>query len=195
MKRKILASREMELEVAKTKNGKIEIYSFFPIDRADCDCKKMISDWKDALALLSEKRRGEKVVQQKCLVCPKDKTGMQRYKVTCNNCKETLGYCWATDSSLKDWCDFHYVIWTDGKEWFGGFTPQVSPITEELCIECTCGSDTRDFRANMTLPGKEAYELEKASKIGREFGKADSKFKVSIVTSDVVPFKEGIKNG
>ena len=191
MKRKVPISREMEQEVLKTIEKKIEIYSFFPVDRSTCDCQPLVKEWKDSLSILSEKKKRGRVKNQGHLICPRDKTGMSRYKVTCNNCKEVLGYCWATSLSLTDWCDFHYVCRTNGEEWFGCFTPHISPVTEQLCLECTCGSDTRDFRANMTLPGKTVYEIEESNKVGRDFNEPDSKFKVSKVAKDVVIFEKG----
>lgn len=189
MMRKILASTEMKVEALRSKNKKVEIYAFFPNDRADCECQKMVLEWKKKLAPLPSNKRKGLIQEAGFLVCPRDKAGMNRYKITCKNCKETLGYCWATDSTLKDFCDFHYVSWTDGQEWHGCLTPHISPITEQLCFECCCGEDTRDFRANMTLSGKVAYQKEELCKVGRDFGKANSKFSVRIVSSSVLPFK------
>ncbi len=192
MKRKIFASKEMS-DRAAISGGKIEIYSFFPIDRFSCGCQQTIHEWKEKLAMLSGSGKEEAVLRQEFIVCPRSKAGMKRYQVSCKNCNEVQGYCWATDKTLTDWCDFHYVNWNDGEQWYGCLSPHISPITEQLCLECACGYDTRDFRLNMTLPGKVAYEIEKKNKIGRDFGKADSKFNVSVVADDVVIFKE--KNG
>ena len=80
----------------------------------------------------------------------------------------------------------HYANWTDGEQWFGNFTVNVSPVDQKLGIECTCGVDTRDFRANMTRPPKEAAEREKNNKIGREFGQPNSVYG----TRDVTRYKQ-----
>ncbi len=189
--RHILASREVSVVAQHSKNKKVEIYSFFPCDRADCQCQKIIVDFKKQIAQLNEGRRQELIEKQKLLVCPRDKKRLNRYAITCRNCGELLGYCWASDPSLKDWCDFHYVQWTDGNEWHGCLTPHVSPITQELCLECCCGEDTRDFRANMTLTAKNAFSIEERNKVGRSFNKSDSKFLVRKVKTDVLPFKKG----
>lgn len=186
--RKIFASREMAKLAKQSDDGKVQVYSFFPIDRADCECQKMIKEWKEKLATMSEEKRNAVIQETKYLVCPRDKTGMRRRKITCKNCDEVLGYVWATDNTLKDWCDLHYVNWTDGKEWYGCLTPHISPITEQLCFECCCGQDTRDFRANMTLPTKTAFEIEEENKVGREFGETNSKFTSRIVSQNIVAF-------
>lgn len=186
--RKIFASGETNTAVANSLNKRVEIYSFFPNDRAGCECQKMVLGWKKKLAETPPNKRKGLIQEAGFLVCPRDKTGMQRYKITCKNCKETLGYCWATDNTLRDFCDFHYVSWTDGIEWHGCLTPHISPITEQLCFECCCGEDTRDFRANMTLPGSVACQKEELCRIGRDFGKATSKFSTRIVGGSVLPF-------
>lgn len=203
MKRKVFTSRKMSLK-ASLSGGKVEIYSFFPIDKHNCECQQVIHQWKEKLAMLSGNGKKEAIARQEFIVCPKSKVGMKRYKITCNNCGETMGYCWAGDETLTDWCDLHYTSWV-GKHkikkkgkvvdheylWRGCFGHHISPITEQLCWECICGEDTRDFRANMTLPGQVAHKIELKNKIGREFGKANSKFKASVVASDVIPFKRG----
>ena len=192
--RKIFASGEVGREAKLSYNKKIEIYSFFPNDRANCVCQPMVLEWKGKLATLSSDKKNELLQKESYLECPRSKVGLNRYQITCKKCQETLGYCWASDSSLKDFCDFHYVSWSDGKEWHGCFTPHISPITQQLCFECACGEDTRDFRANMTLPYDIASEKERVNSIGREFGKSDSKFKVRQVGIDVIPFKKGAIN-
>lgn len=188
MNRKVFASRETNIVALSSKNKKVEVYSFFPNDKADCECQKMVLEWKQKLAGLPQNKRETLIQETKFLVCPRDKTGLKRYKIICKNCNEILGFCWASDSSLKDFCDFHYVCWSNGLVWHGCFTPHISPITEQLCLECCCGQDTRDFRANMTLPGKIAYQKEEVNKIGRDFGKINSKFSTRIVGVSVLPF-------
>jgi len=202
-RRKIFASEETA-QLAKKSNYRIvQVYSFFPIDRASCFCQKMIKDYRSKLDSHSQEKREEFIKRDKHLVCPRDKTGMRRRVITCNNCDEIQGYLWARDNTLKDWCDFHYVQWTETREikskkskkvfyetlWHGCFTPHISPITEELCLECTCGQDTRDFKANMTMNVKEAYKIEDKNKIGREFGESNSKFATRVARADVLPFK------
>lgn len=189
MKRKILASREMEEMVKLSSNGKVSIYSFFPCDRAVCPCQKIILGFKKKLPTLTQKERRSLIEDTRFIQCPRDKTGMKRYKVSCKSCGETQGYCWATNNTLQDFFDFHYVQWTDGERWYGCLAPHISPITEELCIECVCGQDTRDFRANMTLPFKVADRFEKSNMVGRKFGRGDSKFKTRVVGRNVLPFK------
>lgn len=112
--------------------------------------------------------------------------GMRRYEVTCKACGEVMGYCWATDNTLGDWCEFHFTQWKDGKRWHGCMTPHISPVTEQLCLECCCGQDTRDFRANTTLSARVASRIEERNRVGREFGKPDSKFLVRIVSKNVI---------
>jgi hypothetical protein len=191
MIRKVYASEEIKSKASRATSGKFQVYSFFPVDKGNCQCKKMIGGWKDKLALLSDKGRQEAVLRQEVLICPKDVTGMNRYRIDCNNCNEMMGYCWSKDATLTDWCDLHYTSWVEDGRWHGCFGHHISPITEQLCWECVCGQDTRDFRANMTLKPKDAFEMEERNKIGREYGKADSKFKVSKVDDNVIPFKEG----
>ena len=189
--RHVFASRETAIVAKRSKNGRVQIYSFFPIDRAVCECQKLAKEFKKELSRLNTNQQKSLMQERQYLECPRDKTGMHRYVISCRNCKEVLGYCWATDPTLKDWCDFHYMQWSDGQEWYGCLTPHISPITEELCLECCCGQDTRDFRANMTLSAETAMEIENRNKIGREFGYANSKFLVRKVSIGVIPFKKG----
>jgi hypothetical protein len=189
--RHIFASGETAFVAKTNKNKRIEIYSFFPCDRAGCDCQRLIIETRKKLSEMQEKDRIAFMSEKKVLVCPRNKKGLNRYVVECKTCGEVLGYCWAKDATLTDWCDFHYTNWTDGAEWHGCLTPHVSPITQQLCLECCCGEDTRDFRANMTLSAKEASLKEEKNMIGREFDKSDSKFKVRKVMANVLPFKGG----
>ena len=177
-RRRIVASRDVATKMLKAKQDKIEIYSFFPVDPHDCECQSAVQDLKDELAVMSESQRKEKIAEMGHFDCPRDKQGMTRYQIRCKNCKQIMGYVWATDKNMHDWCDFHYSQWTDGAEWYGCLTPNVSPIDGYLGIECTCGMDSRDFRANMTLPGKIAYEIELENKQGRKFGVSDSKYEL-----------------
>ena len=165
-----------------------KVYSFFPIDRANCECQEMVLEWKEKLATTPPEKRERMVQDIKFVTCPRDTTNMRRYKIVCKNCGETQAFVWATDDTLRDWCDCHYVQWSDGEQWHGCLTPHVSSITEELCFECCCGQDTRDFRANATLSYKTITELENKASIGRKFGKSNSKFKTVLIDKNMIPF-------
>ena len=156
--------------------SKKEIYSFFPVDPIGCICEKLIQEEKKKLAL--SRNSDEYKEKRGPIVCPRDKTGMRRFVVTCTKCKQVQGYCWAKDETLKDWCDFHYYLQTDGNKWEGCFSPQKSPITGELHLECCCGNDTRDMRLTSILPDKVARKMEKSNSKGRDFGSKSSKFNV-----------------
>src|SRR3990167_1194940 len=179
MKRVIFASSVMADRLKAAKQKKLSIYSFFPIDRGNCECVKLVSEWKDRFMLMHPKNKEDEILRVGHLVCPKDKTGYNRYIITCNNCNEGMGYCYATDDSLSDFFDFHYVQWTNGTVWKGCLPPNISPSDEKLTLECTCGQDPRDFRANQTLPAKTAVEIETANRRGREYGQSNSKFNVA----------------
>lgn len=188
MIRKVFASREAKIASLKSSNGKIEIYSFFPCDKYDCECQPLVLEWKKKLAVMPPSEAKATMKEKKFLECPKSRVGYNRYEITCKNCSHILGYCYSKDSTLKDFFDFHYVSWTNGNYWYGCFTPSISPISQQLCIECTCGQDTRDFRANMTLPSETASMIEKSNSKGRDFGTKDSKFAVRQVGTSVIPF-------
>lgn len=182
--RQVPASREAEFilkHVLKAKRQ--DIYSFFPVDRGDCECKQVIHDYKLKLAQSNEEGRKSIMASLPNLVCPRDKSNLTRFKIICRECGELQAYLWATNSTLEDWCDCHYVQWHDGEYWHGCFTPHISPVTQRLCFECTCGNDTRDFTLNLTLPGSLAQQKEAQNKKGREYSKADSKFLVKEVKS------------
>lgn len=183
MKRIIATSQDVNTRMKLFKQKQLVVYSFFPIDKGDCVCRNMIYEWKKKMAAMPENKRQEEMERLGNLVCSRDKTFMKRYEIYCAECGDVQGYCWATDETLTDWCDFHYAQWTDGKQWHGCFTPNISPITEQLTLECVCGNDTRDFRANMTLSSKLAQSIEESNKIGREFNSQASKFKVREVTN------------
>jgi len=174
--------------MAKTSSEKIvKVFGIYPVDRADCPCQEIAKQWKNKLAMSNEKEQRALISQRPYIECPRDKSNMNYYEVRCKKCNEVMGYCWATDATLQDWCDFHYVQWSDGQQWHGCLTPHVSPITQELCFECCCGNDTRDFRANMTLNEKRVDELEERNSKGRELGSKHSKFiarkfKLEVVT-------------
>ena len=109
-----ISSNDLKRSLVKKRQKKLKIYSFYPIDRADCSCQKIILDWQKQIIKLSPKQRKLAIQQQKYLTCPSIKKRLKHYKITCKNCGAILGYCWASDKSLQDWVDFHYTNWTDG---------------------------------------------------------------------------------
>lgn len=184
--RKLYASRETSLLAKGSKGNVVRVIGFFPVDRGDCNCISLIAEWKKRLSQANEKEQIALREKTPYIVCPRDKKGMTRYKVLCTKCKQMQGFCYATDETLTDWCDFHYVQWTKGDYWRGCFTPHISPVTEQLCFECCCGNDSRDFRANATLPQKVAERMERVNSVGRNFGLNDSKFIAKRVTKIVL---------
>ena len=186
IRRSIFASAETNKVARSSKDKIVKVYSFFPIDRAGCECAKLVFEWNRKMGGSTPAERKRLVEQLPYLVCPKNKSNMHRYEVVCRACSEVQGYCWATDASLNDWCDFHYVQWSDGIKWRGCFTPHISPVTQTLAFECCCGQDTRDFRANMTVSQRRAEAIEAKNAIGREFNKKDSKFIVRKVRNKVI---------
>ncbi len=186
-KRHIIASRDTYEKMKIRKLKRLDVFSFFPVDPASCPCQVMIEQWKDKLAAMSETERNKVVEQTQHLTCPRDKSGMNRYEIKCAKCGAVQGYCWATDATLKDFCDFHYVQWTDGNEWFGNLTPNISPIDGSLGLECTCSNDTRDFRANQTMSLLQSIKIEESNREGREFSKPGAKFTVHKITAKMKP--------
>jgi hypothetical protein len=178
MRRKVFTSREVGIIVKASKEKKINIYSFFPCDKSNCECQPLVLKWKQDLAIMPSDKKEKLLTEKKVLDCPKKTKNYNKYEIVCKTCGQILGYCWASDQTLTDFFNFHYVQWTDGNEWYGCLTPNVSPITQQLTLECTCGADTRDFRANMTLSPETAMGMEKENSVGREFGKSSSKFGV-----------------
>lgn len=81
-----------------------------------------------------------------------DHNGYSRYKITCGKCGDEIALVWAKDSRLQDWCDLHYLTKFDKTSWYGCVAVNVSPIDDQLGFNCACGEDTRDYRANKSLP-------------------------------------------
>lgn len=181
MIRQIPNSQEAAYQAAQSPAKIVKVYSMFPVDRADCPCAKVIQEWQLRLGKATQAERQQLIEEHPFIICPRDKSKMRRYEVICSKCNQRQGYLWATTPTLEDWCDFHYVQWTPGDYWRGCFTPHISPVTEELCFECCCGNDTRDFRANMTLPAVIANQHEARNRYGRKFGRKESKFFVRLV--------------
>lgn len=187
MNRTIYVSQETSYMANTSPNKQVRVFSFFPIDRAGCDCAQMIHRWKRRIAESNEKEQRTLLQQQHHLTCPRsNEVGMKRFVITCRACGEIQGYCYATTPELLDWCDFHYVQWADTEQWHGCFTPHISPITEQLCLECACGQDTRDFRANMKLGDRTVQRMESTNSKGRLFNRSDSKFLVTLLQGNVI---------
>lgn len=177
----IRASAETKQKVEET--GKpVRIIGFFPMDPANDTTARLLKEWKDKFVTMSEKSRNTIKDQLGWIESPLDKEGLKRYEIFCDKCGERQGFLFAKTDNLKDWCDFHYTQWSDGEQWYGCLTPSVSPIDGRITFECACGNDTRDFRANMTMDSVKADQLEHRNKVGRDFGKKDSKFKAKQVT-------------
>lgn len=189
------------------------IYSFYPVDRHDCPCQKVIMEFNNRLGKLSLDEIGNLKYKTEYIRCPRDKTNMQQFRVHCGICGDLVGECYATDDTLKDYCDFHYISYytVDEKEveveekeeqmdkqghslskfktkkvkkkfeegfWHGALGVNLSPIDGMIGIECCCGNDTRDFRANNTLiPELKKKKMEETS-YGRDYGQKISRYKL-----------------
>jgi hypothetical protein len=155
--------------VSNEQRGKADlIISPIPIDRPNCKCKPKIK-----AAAMQARKTGKK---PKWVSCPRDKSNMQAYKIVCKRCGEVVGLVYATDKYMSDWCDLHYVTRTDGKFWYGTRAINISPVDDKVGIECSCGNDTRDFRANTTMNPADALKIAESNMKGRDFGKKNSRF-------------------
>jgi len=166
--RKVSTSLQTRITTAvegHNKNNRKVIVGFLPADKPKCGCANLVLNEKKKMSLMTDVQRRVYVAQKKTIDCPRhNKKGMDQYKIICKNCGELVGYIHATDKNLTDWCNFHYVVSTDGREWFGGLTPNINPEDGELGIECSCGVDTRNSKAE-----------------GKHFNKKDSVFKLERV--------------
>lgn len=153
------------------------LYSFFPCDRWNCECVALKNDRIAELAQLNEDKRREAILREDHMECPRDKDGMRCYRIYCNNCDSPIAELWSKDEALSDFCDLHYISFTDGEVWKGTFGVNISPIDGKLGFECACGADTRDFRANTTMPGKAVREKIDANLKGRDFGVEGAKYR------------------
>ena len=161
--------KEYAKKMGINKNNLEEFVGQTPADKSDCSCQKLIRK------MLDEVGKGSKPYY---IQCDRKSVGYKHYEIICNNCGHTLARCWAKDETLKDYFDLHYVCSTDGENWYGAMSLNLSPIDAKIGLECSCGQDTRDFRANTTLPSKKLKDKISANAIGKDFAKADSKFKV-----------------
>lgn len=149
-------------------NPKI-FYGLTPADRYECSCQKLIRKMYDVVGGGGKSYYVE---------CDHKRTGYNQYNITCKKCGSTVAKVWAKDTSLEDYFDLHYVCTLDDVGWHGALSLNISPIDGRIGIECACGNDTRDFRANNTLPPLTLKEKIEETSAGRDFGKSSSKFKV-----------------
>lgn len=196
-KYRITASDNERVKLQALNLASREIIGFFPTDRADCECQPVIQDLQIKFGNMKPDEIAKRKAILKILECPADKRGKKKFLVKCNECKEKIGVCFASDETLSDWVDFHYiskvqlvdeeiqVIDDLGKMkkgkvqkvyWTGALGINISPIDQKLGFECACGNDSRDFRANTTLSKKAREEFIRVTSEGRELGKDNSKF-------------------
>jgi len=163
--RKIKPSPEQIKLLGKKKS--LEFWGWFPL------CPWRHPSWGERVKHVNEqyaKYKGEQKIKDAMPdVC--NLKGKKQYEIYCNECGELMGTVWATDKTLTDWCSFRYRLKLTKDEWRGCRTPNVSPLTGKLSMECCCGTDTRDF----TLTNS---KQEKITKIGRDYNKKDSKYKI-----------------
>lgn len=150
-----------------TGNKWVRTVSQIPYDKYDCKCKPLVENYFKQVA------NGQK---PDYVECNHHHEYYNQYEIICNNCNNVVANCWSSDGSLSDYFDLHYVCENNGKNWRGAMSLNISPIDGKLGIECACGQDTRDFRANNTLPLKEKNQRIIEGLKGREFGKGNSKF-------------------
>lgn len=142
------------------KSNRAIVVAHFPNDPDNCKCGNRVLNEKMKLSILSEREKQVYLSQSTPIECPRVKEkGFKKYQIFCKNCKELVGFIHSKDKYLSDWCNFHYVNTSDGKNWYGALTPNINPKTGELGIECTCGIDTRKPKSE-----------------GKDFGRANSKF-------------------
>lgn len=105
--------------------------------------------------------------KQKRMTCPRNKAGLTKFTVVCNQCNDVVGELYAKDASLSDndWCDLHYICKAvRGKHvtlWHGAMSVNLNPDTGQVGFECACGNDSRG-----------------ADDEGKAFGRETSKFKL-----------------
>ena len=134
------------------------IYAFLPSDSWKCECQATVLDIKTRLSTLLPKDQETLKKNLGIIRCPRA-ANKNKYNIYCNKCNEHVADVAADNEHLDDWCDLHYIStsYIDGdgsSKWKGALAINISPIDGKIGIECCCGNDTRDFRANSTLPGK-----------------------------------------
>ncbi len=163
------ASRETETLLREEGLKRKDFLSPIPHDLPGCECEPKVNEWKEQAANPKFDRHA--------IVCPRSlKPDYKQFEIKCANCREVVAYVSAKDKTLTDFCDLHYLSWTDGKKWFGCMAPQISPIDLSLNFECACGNDTRDFRVASNLRPPLAVEKEKQNALRRGFGLKKSAF-------------------
>jgi hypothetical protein len=101
-------SNQMFLNL-RERGGKVEIYSFFPVDRFDCECIGKVNDAKKLFATMNAKEREAYKKKLGHIKCPRaDKPGYKKYLIRCADCGAVVAYVAARDKNLTDWCDMHY---------------------------------------------------------------------------------------
>lgn len=197
----------------KIKNGESkQIISFLPNDRGDCDCFGIINDTAEKLNNINPQDMASFKEKIGIIDCPAS-VGKKKFEIKCAKCGDLIAYIHASDKSLKDWCNLHYVsepllglkteIFHEYKkvkgkmvlkpikkkvevgEWHGCMGVQISPFDGALGLECACGNDTRDFRVKNNLTGLQLEAKLKYNMIGREFNQKDSKFILKEVSNGI----------
>lgn len=182
----VSGSRE-ELEKLNREGKKSnQIISYFPYDKHDCKCQVRIMGLKNQFSIMTSKDI-EEYKKKGNFHCDRG-LGYKEYKIYCNSCDSLVGIVRAKDNTLTDFYDLHYVcesrvvkvevgkigkkkIYEDKAEWFGALAINLSPIDGKIGFECSCGSDTRDFRANTTMKEKEKRDRIRVIEGKREFHK------------------------
>lgn len=102
-------SNEQLLKMIKEKKLKDEIYSFFPIDKHNCECQPEVNNLKVKLSSMPPNKRMDIMKKIGHIVCPRSKKGgYKRYRIICADCGETIAFIAAKNKDLTDWCDLHY---------------------------------------------------------------------------------------
>ncbi len=88
--------------------GKRRITSFLPVDKPDCDCFAFRGEWGEKISNMSLDDRKSLQEQGKVFDCPRSE-GMKKYEIYCPKCGDLLGFVYALDDKLTDWCNLHYI--------------------------------------------------------------------------------------
>ena len=134
-----------------------------------------LADLKRSLAMMTPDERDAEI-RKGPIDFVKDKSGYKLYEVRCSTCGDVVAQVWATDDTLRDWCDLHYMSWHDKNTWYGAMAVNISPVDGHLGFECACGEDTRDYRANRSMPPVTKRLMIEYTMNHRDFAKPTSKF-------------------